>query len=203
MSLSGVCPECGCRADLAVFASAGETNRALAAALELPAPLAGRVLRYLRLFSPPQKALAMNKATRLLTELSQSIASGEVTRKGVAWAAPLSVWEAALDAVLATPPERLPLTGHGYLFEVIANLAAKEQTKTERQQEEQVRHRPLIGPGPRDPGPVSTTIQELVSDLRALQKLESGNPGRHAADIARLQQRLAELRVQAGDSAHV
>ncbi|AFL76200.1 hypothetical protein [Thiocystis violascens] len=197
MSLSGTCPECGCRADLAVFASAGEVNRALAAALEIPAPLGGRVLRYLRLFSPPRKALATGKAVRLLTELSQAIGRAEIDRKGSVWSAPLPVWEAALDAILATPPERLPLNGHGYLFETVANLAAKHAGRAEAARLAHARGDTPIGRqapsahGARDPDP----IQEIVNDLRALKTLEAYNPGQHTAEIAGLQQRLAAVRV--------
>ena len=52
--LPGVCPGCGLRADLDVFCVQADTNKALAAALDVPAALGGRVLRYLRLFSPPR-----------------------------------------------------------------------------------------------------------------------------------------------------
>ena len=71
--LPGVCPGCGLRADLDVFAVQADANAALAAALALPAPLGGRILRHLRLFSPPQKTLAARKTTRLLEDLAHGI----------------------------------------------------------------------------------------------------------------------------------
>lgn len=53
--LTGICPGCGLRADLDVFCVQADANKALAAALELPPALGSRILRYLRLFSPPQQ----------------------------------------------------------------------------------------------------------------------------------------------------
>lgn len=184
MSLPGVCPECGLRADLVVFAGATETNRAIAAGLDIPSSLGPRVLRYLRLFSPEKKVLAANKTARLLTELAQAINSAQVERKGQSWAAPLPVWEAGLDTLLGNPPDRLPLQSHGYLFEVVASLAARAAGQAERQREHHAQS------GTREPArPLSANqeINDMINDLRALQTLERHNPGVHAEQIARLQ----------------
>lgn len=144
--LTGVCPGCGLRADLDVFCTQADANQALAAALDLPAPLGGRVLRYLRLFSPPNKVLAGNKTVRLLTELADTIQSAQISRRGVAYVAPLGLWEAALDTVLGQPPEVLPLNSHGYLFQVAWNLADRAAARQERAAEERLRQRPPSPP---------------------------------------------------------
>lgn len=137
--LSGVCPGCGLRADLDVFCVQADIKQALAAALDLPAPLGGRVLRYLRLFSPASKTLALNKTVRLLVELADVVRSAQIERRGVAYAAPLGLWETALDIVLNQPPDILPLTSHGYLFQVAWNLADRAATRQERAAEERLR----------------------------------------------------------------
>ena len=137
--IPGVCPGCGLRADLDVFAIQADANRALAAALDLPPSLGSRVLGYLRLFSPPKKTLALAKSGRLLTELAEAVRSASVSRSGIIHAAPLPLWIAALDTVLAKPPEILPLTSHGYLFQVAWNLAEKAAAAQERQQESRLR----------------------------------------------------------------
>lgn len=137
--LSGVCPGCGLRADLDVFCVQADANKALAAALDLPAPLGGRILRYLRLFSPPTKVLALAKTTRLLVELSEVLRSAQITRRTLTYPAPLELWTAALDAVLNQPPEVLPLTSHGYLFQVAWNLADRAAARQERGAEERLR----------------------------------------------------------------
>lgn len=137
--LPGVCPGCGLRADLDVFCVQADIKQALAAALDLPAPLGGRVLRYLRLFSPASKTLALNKTVRLLVELAAVVRSAQIERRGVAYAAPLGLWETALDTVLNQPPDTLPLTSHGYLFQVAWNLADRAATRQERAAEERLR----------------------------------------------------------------
>jgi hypothetical protein len=190
MTLLATCPECGLRAELTVFIDAGESSQALAKALALPAPLAGQIVRYLRLFAPPKKALAQRKAARLLNELSEAIASGEVRRKGQSWAAPLGVWEAALETVLAQPPERLPLDGHGYLLAVVATQAAKSAGAGERRQEDQARTRPTTG----SRQAVDLALNELINERRTLQFLERANPGVHADAIARLDAAIAAHR---------
>ncbi len=138
--LPGVCPGCGLRADLDVFCVQADANKALAAALDVPAALGGRVLRYLRLFSPPSKTLALGKATRLLTELAEAVKTAQVRRHGVDRAAPLALWELALDAILASPPALLPLTDHQYLFQSVWNLAEKAAARQEQRREAQLRH---------------------------------------------------------------
>lgn len=137
--LPGVCPGCGLRADLDVFAVQADSNQALAAALDLPPSLGSRVLRYLRLFSSPKKTLALAKAGRLLSELAEAVRSATVTRRGIAHAAPLPLWSTALDTLLAHPPEVLPLSDHNYLFQVAWNLAEKAAARQEQQQEARLR----------------------------------------------------------------
>lgn len=190
--LSGICPGCGLRADLDVFCAQADTNRALAAALDLPPSLSGRVLRYLRLFSPPNKALALGKVTRLLVELADAVGSAQVSRRGVAYVAPLDLWGAALDAVLAQPPETLPLTGHGYLFQVAWNLADRAATRRERALEDRARHgqRPGAGlpPTPAFPheGGGSESADSAPADEAALSSRPAGPRAPPSADFRAL-----------------
>ncbi|KAB2887175.1 MAG: hypothetical protein F9K32_20455, partial [Desulfobulbaceae bacterium] len=146
--LPGVCPGCGLRADLDVFCAQAEVKQALAAALELPASLAGRVLRYLRLFSPANKTLALSKTARLLAELAEAVRSAQVTRRGVTHVAPVELWGAALDVVLNQPPDALPLTGHGYLYQVAWNLAERSAVRREQAIDERLRQGRREAPSP-------------------------------------------------------
>jgi len=146
--LPGVCPGCGLRADLDVFCAQADVNKALAAALEFPATLGGRVLAYLRLFSPPSKTLALTKATRLLMDLTEAVKSAQVRRHGLIRVVPLDLWGLGLDVVLAKPPEVLPLTNHNYLFQTVWNLAEKAAAQQERAAEERLTHpREGVAPG--------------------------------------------------------
>lgn len=138
--LPGVCPGCGLTADLEVFALQAGIPQTIVAALNMPPALSGRVLPYLRLFAPPKKKLALSKLNRLMTELSEAVTKAEVKRNGITWTAPLALWEIGLDLVIHQPPERLPLDSHAYLFQVVANLAAKAAAKAEKAEEEQEKH---------------------------------------------------------------
>jgi len=147
MPLKGVCPDCGLAADLHAFAGAAEQSQALAAALDMPAGLGSRVTAYLRLFSPPKRALSAHKAARLLTELAEAVNSGQVERKGESFAAPLETWKAGLDQMLTNRQTlRLPLKSHGYLCEIVAGLAQKAEAKAEAARIERERHRPRDAP---------------------------------------------------------
>lgn len=139
MTLKATCPECGMSGDMAAFVTQGEHNQALAAALEMPALLSSRIVRYLGMFRPKSRALASAKSARLLGELKDVITSGVIERKGITREAPLKVWVMALDQLLERPPSNLPLTGHGYLYEVVANCADRHAADVEKQREEQVR----------------------------------------------------------------
>lgn len=136
MTLKATCPECGMTGDMAAFVTQGEHNQAVAAALEMPALLSSRIVRYLGMFRPASRALASAKSARLLTELKETITSGVIERKGVTREAPLKVWGMALDQLLERPPSNLPLSGHGYLYEVVANCADRHAADMEKQQEE-------------------------------------------------------------------
>ncbi|WFE73082.1 hypothetical protein P8S55_08280 [Halomonas sp. M1] len=136
MTLKATCPECGMSGDMAAFVSQGEHNQALAAALEMPSLLSSRIVRYLGMFRPKSRALASAKSARLLGELKDVITSEVIERKGITRQAPLKVWVMALDQLLERPPSNLPLTGHGYLYEVVANCADRYAGEVEKQQEE-------------------------------------------------------------------
>ncbi|MBL1267625.1 MAG: hypothetical protein COA87_007725 [Halomonas sp.] len=139
MTLKATCPECGMSGDMAAFVTQGEHNQALAAALEMPALLSSRIVRYLGMFRPASRALASAKSARLLGELKETITSGVIERKGVTREAPLKVWVMALDQLLERPPSNLPLSGHGYLYEVVARCADRHAGEVEKQREEQAR----------------------------------------------------------------
>ncbi len=169
MTIRGICPECGLSAELAAFVTQGEHNIALAAALEIPALLGPRVVRYLGLHRPPSRALAGAKAVRLLTELRDAIVSGEIERKGVIRPAPITAWIVALDKVLERPPSKLPLSGHGYLFEVVASEADRLDAEAERKREEAVRSGAKAPASNAPPALRERSTEEVLAEHRRLQ----------------------------------
>lgn len=132
-----------------------QAREAVRAAFLLPAPLGDRLVRYLGLFRPKSRALSWDRVARLLSELLEPINAGRVERNGRAWVAPLSVWELALDEILAKRDKlQLPLKSHGYLFEIVAGFASKAEGAAEKHEIERERspHRVLNEPGPRESG---------------------------------------------------
>ncbi|NVE91572.1 hypothetical protein [Vreelandella titanicae] len=160
MTLKATCPECGMSGDMAAFVTQGEHNQALAAALEMPALLSSRIVRYLGMFRPASRALASAKSARLLSELKETINSGVIERKGTTREAPLKVWVMALDQMLESPPSGLPLSGHGYLYEVVARCADRHAGEVEKQREEQARS------GAKQPAnrPTAAALRERSTD---------------------------------------
>jgi hypothetical protein len=120
------CPCCGAVSSLEGLLTDAAARQAVAAALELPAGLGERLLRYLGLFRPQGRALAWDRAARLLEELRAAIDAGQIERNGQTWPAPLDYWRLALDQMLDGRPNlALPLKSHGYLYEIIAGMARK------------------------------------------------------------------------------
>lgn len=204
--LTGICPGCGLRADLDVFCVQADANKALAAALELPPVLGGRILRYLRLFSPPNKTLALGKSVRLLVELADTVNSAQVSRRGIAYVATLDLWAAALDAVLQQPPESLPLTNHHYLFQIAWNIADRAAARRERLAEERLRHGqrsidspPASVPSPADAGSVPSVS---AADGTAFSSPTLAQRQRNASHARELLKKIIPQRADDAASTH-
>lgn len=147
MPVKGCCPECGFQGDLIAFVVDVEARQAIAEALRLAPQLEPLILRYLGLFRPESRTLALHKAVRLLKELADAIAAGKITRHGRSWAAPLSVWKESLETMLdARNRLTLPLKSHGYLFEIVAGLSDKIEGAAERKVETE-RRTGVVEPG--------------------------------------------------------
>lgn len=132
------CPCCSARFPIEAALADDQARQAVAAALRIPAPLGDLVLRYVALFRPEKKALSWKRAARLITELSEAISAAQIERKGRMWPAPIDYWRTALEQMVDRPAGlTLPLTGHGYLFQIIASQAEKGEARTEKKAEEQ------------------------------------------------------------------
>lgn len=132
------CPGCGFTADAEAFLLDAVAREVVLLAFSLPAPLGERLLRYLRLFAPPKRALSWDRVLRLLLEIAPAIAAARVERNGRTWSAPLDYWSIALDDMLLRRDQlQLPLKSHGYLFEIVAGLSNKAEGKAEAKTEQQ------------------------------------------------------------------
>lgn len=144
-----ICPVCGAFGAPEIFLGEAIKREAIAKALRMPHPLALQVQAYVGLFRPPKRGHGLDRVDRLLGELLAQIEPETITRKGRTLPAPVSVWQAALDEVLAQRDRlSLPLANHGYLFEIVLRLADKREATIERDHIEEVRNRPQLGPKP-------------------------------------------------------
>ena len=128
------------------------------------------LLRYLGLFRPPQRSLTWDRVAKLLAELQQMIAAGQIERHGRFWAAPHAVWQTALDSLFERQGLMLPLKTHGYLLEIIVGMANKTEASAETA-EEQRRHQPRD----RDPSGGMNAISALLATM------PQGEPPRRSA----------------------
>lgn len=140
------CPCCGASYGLEVLLADRSAREAVTAALALPASLGERLLRYIGLFRPRERALSWDRAARLLTELQEAIKAAQIERDGRIYPAPVEYWKAAIDQMLDGRDRlSLPLKSHGYLYEIIAGMskradersAARNEVESERAQARQ------------------------------------------------------------------
>lgn len=131
------CPCCGATASLDLLVTHEDARAALAAAFQVSLPLGSALVRYLALFRPATRELTMARVATLTHELLPSLQAGTIPRKGRDWPVAPADWVQAIELTLAARDAgklTLPLTGHGYLFEVLCSIA----DRTERSQEEAV-----------------------------------------------------------------
>lgn len=162
------CPACQASFSLDVALAREADAEAVAALLDgqLVPELRGLLVRYLALFRPGKNQLGIQRAVRLAGELLPDIRRGAITRKGREWAAPMAVWRAALEHVLAMRDKgsiTLPLAGHGYLHEVISGLADKAEALQERELEAAARQRAPLPMHPQHPQHAHQVAQALVA----------------------------------------
>lgn len=130
------CPACQAETSLEAAVGREADARALAVFIETNVPLGALLVRYIALFRPAKRRLSLARTVGLFEELRPDLQRGAINRKGRDWAAPLEVWRAAIDQVLAARDKgtlTLPLSSHGYLYEVIVGHADKTEAVAERE----------------------------------------------------------------------
>ena len=124
------CPCCGTTASLDVLVTHEDARAALAAAFQLSMPLGSALVRYLALFRPATRELTMARVATLTHELLPSLQAGSIPRKGRDWPVQSDDWVLAIELTLQARDAgklTLPLTGHGYLFEVLSSIADRAE----------------------------------------------------------------------------
>ena len=172
------CPHCQRQIDLLAACDTADGREFFEAVVALPAPAIKPVLRYLELFSPPQRGLSWGRLNRLLRDLQEPLKRGELRRDGKLYTAPVSTWLAAMTHLVEDPPQTLtlPLRSHGYLLQIIAGRAERVAAATEQARIDSQRHRPAApspAPAPTalaDGGPVPAPARDAA--LAALDGLK-------------------------------
>jgi hypothetical protein len=144
------CPACDSVFPIAAGFAEADGKR-LAALLADFEPALGRAsIAYLALFKPAKSALRISRALRLVGELQQLVAGGDVAkdeRTGVRRPTTPALWVQGIEQMLAQRAAlTLPLDSHGYLRAVVFGLADKADAQVERDREQQARNRRVTGP---------------------------------------------------------
>lgn len=170
------CPNCGCELSLEQLFGHAQDHRAFLHLALLSVPLGARVLHYLQLFAPARNRLTMARKAKLIAQLLPDLQRQAINHNGRDWEAPLAAWAVAIDGMLQQRDEgklRLPLSGHGYLYAVIAGMADKIERSDEKQRESDRRDRPGARGGNRE---LASMLDELHPELQATQQAIAARP---------------------------
>lgn len=160
------CPACNAEYSLDVLIAHEGARDAVMAALKLPAPLGGLLLRYLSLFRTAKtKNLSWDKVARVLGDLVEPVAKAEILFDGRTWPAPLPYWHQALEYVVNNTSLKPPLSNHNYLYKVIAGITGEQQAKAEDYKEQQ--RRTYGAPGEARTGGFTHVSSAMPDEVRA------------------------------------
>ena len=167
------CPICGTELTPAQLFAHEATQHAFERMIAVSVPLGARVTSYVTLFNPPKTRLTIAKQVKLILQLLPDLERQAITHKGRDWPAPLAAWSHAIEhmeRMRAAGRLELPLSGHGYLYTVLAGLADRQEAAGERQLEAQRRGAPR-----------QDTVQVHGQDMTIGQGLDVVYGGRDAA----------------------
>ena len=130
------CPSCGAVHSVEGWQNDASARQCIALIADIPG--GAHVLQYLALFRPVTgRGLAWTRALRLVKELSGKIASDHI-QIGQKPARPITpdAWCQALERIVESPPQRLPLKSHGYLAAIAYDIADEADRSNERSKRE-------------------------------------------------------------------
>jgi hypothetical protein len=130
------CPACRAEMSLDVLLAAEDTRQVLAQLAVHTLPFGALTLKYIGLFRPEKRQLTHRRMLALIEELLPDVRRQAIARKGRDWHVGLETWKQGLEAVLTARDKgslTLPLTSHGYLYEILCGMADKQEAEQERQ----------------------------------------------------------------------
>lgn len=164
------CPICSTELTLAQLFAHEETQHAVARLAVVSMPLGARVLQYCTLFAPPKTRLTVPKQVKLMLQLLPDLERRAITHKGRLWAVPLALWAQGIDQMLAARDAgrlELPMSGHGYLYSILAGMADKHEAVIEAQAEAARR-----APGAQVPMPGHRPLEKVLQPVPGSRDLE-------------------------------
>lgn len=127
------CHACGSAWPLEQYVALEADRQAIGYLLTLAIPVADSVMQYIMLHTPAKQRLTLRKKIALITQLQPDLTRQVITHKGRDWPAPHAAWQEAIAQMLRQRNDgtlETPLTGHGYLYAVLAGIAAKPPQRT-------------------------------------------------------------------------
>lgn len=155
------CPVCLAEYGLEVALGQDDARGVIRELARCPGDAATRkaLLRYCALHAPTSQRLRWNRVEAILAEINGWMETARITRDSRVWAAPPSIYLAAIEIIEAMPTLRRPLKGHGLLLEVLSGMCNKTEAAAERAQHTRAAgHTPIGGiPAPvgRKSGPTA------------------------------------------------
>lgn len=161
------CPICAAELSIEQLFVHAETRQAFARLATLSLPLGSKVLAYVNLFAPEKNRMTIPRKVKLIEQLLPDLVRGAIDRRGREWQVSHDDWRNAIDQILAARDAgklTLPLTSHGYLFEILATLADKVEAAAERESELQRRERTgqVSSTAPSGAVPVGTLVEHAL-----------------------------------------
>lgn len=132
------CPCCGAAYSVEVLLADRDAREAVSTAFRLPPSLSERLLRYIALFRPAERALSWARAARLMAELEAMITAAQIERNGQCYPAPVDAWRVAIDQIIDMRDRNmlaLPMKSHGYLLEILVGLHQRANDQRAARQE--------------------------------------------------------------------
>ncbi len=124
------CPCCGAENSLDAIVSNEAANAALRELTRIGDEITRLAVMYVGMFRPAKSSLRFDHVACLLEELRIDMDNGFIERNGQRYEASRGAWCHAFRVVLEKRGTglKLPLTSHGYLYEVIASYKEPVQT---------------------------------------------------------------------------
>lgn len=116
------CPCCGASNSLDSLVQSEAALEAIQLITKIDQTLASDLLIYAGLHRPAKYALSFDRLGKLLLELVPDIQRQQITHDGQNYPAPLAAWRWAIAETLRVRDEgrlKLPLKGHGWLYNII------------------------------------------------------------------------------------